>query len=192
MSTRGLAVAVMAGGALFLWSGIRGGGVLVNLQDLITGKPPASTGVNPIIPVITPAIAPGGPGGAPVNQPPPSAAGIAALKTYAQSLLVLHGWAGQFASFNSLVMSESGWNPLIANPNSGAWGIAQALGHGTPATDAGNGHNQYGNYGTSDAICRKANAGNGAAQLEWMTNYIARRYGNPDAAWAYHQANNSY
>lgn len=44
----GIALAAAGTGAIFLWSGIKGGGVLANLQDLIKGEPPKSTGANPI------------------------------------------------------------------------------------------------------------------------------------------------
>src|SRR6266487_2032844 len=44
----GIALAAAGTGALFLWSGIRGGHVLVNLQDLIQGRQPADAGANPI------------------------------------------------------------------------------------------------------------------------------------------------
>lgn len=50
----GIALAAAGAGALFMWSGIRGGGILPNLQNLIAGKPPSDTGANPITPVITP------------------------------------------------------------------------------------------------------------------------------------------
>ena len=121
----------------------------------------------------------------------PAGANAVAYQAYAVSLLALHGWPGQYSSFNAIVMQESGWDPHALNP-SGAWGIAQALGHGTAATDAGNGHNQYGGFGTSDAVCKAANGGNGMAQLQWMCNYIREKFGSPAAAEAYHLANNSY
>lgn len=44
----GIALAATGAGALFLWSGLKGGHVLVNLQDIIKGEPPKSTGANPI------------------------------------------------------------------------------------------------------------------------------------------------
>jgi len=44
----GIALSAAGAGALFLLSGIRGGGVLANLRNLIQGKPPADTGANPI------------------------------------------------------------------------------------------------------------------------------------------------
>ncbi len=128
-----------------------------------------------------------------INQVSPDAATVASYETYAKYLLAARGWAGQWESFDALVMSESGWNPTIKNPSSGALGIAQALGHGTANTTGSLG-NEYGNFGTPDSICKAANSGNGPAQIEWMLNYIARNgnFSDPNSAWAYHQANNSY
>lgn len=90
--------------------------------------------------------------------------GIAAsgpLQSYARALLAAYGWANQWAAFNDIVMRESGWNPLISNPSSGAYGIPQAL----PAS-------------------KMASAGadwrtNGFTQLRWMMGYIRQRWGNP-------------
>jgi hypothetical protein len=45
-------------------------------------------------------------------------------------------WTGtQWTDLNLLWERESGWNNLIANPSSGAFGIAQALGHGETGTN---------------------------------------------------------
>src|SRR5260221_6809175 len=64
----GIALAAAATGALFMWSGIRGGGILPNIQNLIAGKPPADTGANPIS-VITGGGGGGlGPGGSPTGN----------------------------------------------------------------------------------------------------------------------------
>lgn len=115
------------------------------------------------------------------------------VQTQARAVLGQHGWTSpaQWAAFVNVVMAESGWNPRIANQSSGALGIAQALGHGN-ANTAGSLGNEYGGYGLSDAQAREANSGNAYYQLVWMANYIASRYGTPEAAWAYHQAHNSY
>ena len=105
---------------------------------------------------------------------------------------VAHGWGlgRQWADWIWIEMHEAGWNPDARNPSSGAYGIAQALGHGTAATRAANGENNYGNYRTPDAVCRAANSGNGYAQVVWMGNYIAIVYGSPSNARA--QYNRSY
>lgn len=96
---------------------------------------------------------------------------------YAESLFPHFGWsAGQLGPLISLWNQESGWNPLAMNPSSGAFGIAQALGHGLPGT-AG----RYGNQYPSVA----ANNGNAGAQIAWGLSYIAGQYGSPAGAWAH-------
>ena len=104
-----------------------------------------------------------------------------------------HGWnkGTQWAALTNIIHAESGGNPMATNPNSGAFGIAQALGHGT-ANTTGCGRNEYGGFGLTDKQAQEANCGNAAWQMVWMLNYIKARYGTPEAAWAYHQKNNSY
>lgn len=193
----GLAVAETTAGFLLLWSGLRNVPIKDTLTGFAKGQPPQGT------PTGAPTLSigqesPSGSSGSSspyakyVGGNPPSAATVAGYKSYAESLLALHGWAGQFASFNSIVMGESSWNPNARNPSSGAYGIAQALGHGNANTRAPDGENNYGGYGTSDAVCKAANEGSGTAQIQWMCNYIASAYGSPDAAWAFHQAHDSY
>lgn len=113
------------------------------------------------------------------------------LQTYARNLLAQYGWSGQYQDFANIVNSESGWNPLAANPQSGAYGIAQALGHGT-ATTQGTNSNNYGGEGLTDAQAKAANSGNGYDQILWMMNYIRDRYGSPANAWQFHLANGWY
>lgn len=98
----------------------------------------------------------------------------ASLMSYAKKLLAKYGWSNEWDSFNALVMSESGWDVHATNPTSGAYGIAQAL----PASK----------YASAGADWRTS----GDTQLRWMMNYIKGRYGDPDAAWSFHQRNNWY
>lgn len=113
------------------------------------------------------------------------------VQTYARNLLGQFGWSGQWASFNNIVNSESGWNPLSKNGSSGAYGIAQALGHGSDTTQGTN-SNMYGGEGLTDAQAKQANSGDPYTQLLWMMNYIKDRYGSPDNAWQFHVANGWY
>jgi hypothetical protein len=192
MTGKAMPLAVTGGAVLLLWSGLRGKSWSTVLRDVIGGHSPATaTTAYKIAPGTPSSLVPRFVGGVEVNPPPPNAATVVALKAFARTLMIRHGWAGQWKSFDALEMSEAGWNPRALNPSSGAWGLAQALGHGTPATDTGNGHNQYGNFGTPVAICRMANNGKGSAQLIWMFNYL-KKYNGPDGAWAFHRANNSY
>lgn len=119
------------------------------------------------------------------NRSIPSIRGTG-YKAFAMALMLRHGWGlgQQWTDFQWIEMHEAGWNPYARNPSSGAFGIAQALGHGNANTAAPNGENNYGNFGTSDAICRAANGGNGYAQLIWMMNYIQIVYGSPSNARA--------
>lgn len=96
------------------------------------------------------------------------------LQAFAQKLLSANGWGGQFAALNNIIVRESGWNPLITNPGSGAYGIPQAL-PGSKMASAG-------------ADWRT----NGETQLKWMMRYIRSRYGTPNNAWAFWQANGWY
>ncbi len=119
-----------------------------------------------------------------------------------------YGWdkGPEWAALTQIVNAESRGNPLIANP-SGAFGIGQALGHGTsgsggspitytvttsPPTQVSGQVNQYGGYGLSDAQAQAANSGNAYWQSVWMMNYIKATYGDPIAAWAFHVAHNWY
>lgn len=96
------------------------------------------------------------------------------LQAYAKKLLGTYGWSGQWGSFNSLEMSEAGWNPKATNPSSGAYGLAQAL----PA----------GKYASAGSDWKTS----GETQLRWMMGYIKDRYGDPNSAWSFHQRNNWY
>lgn len=190
MSISGLGIGAIATGSVFVYAGLKGKSIPATMQAIIQGKSP--TGVASSNTITGTATSSGSPYARYVGGNPPNSATVAGYKAYATMLLAAHGWANQMPAFNNIVMAESGWNPNAKNPTSGAYGIAQALGHGNANTRAPDGENNYGGYGTSDAVCKAANEGHGNAQIEWMMNYIASAYGSPNAAWAYHQANNSY
>ena len=79
-----------------------------------------------------------------------------------------YGWTGsQFSCLNDLWTHESGWRWNADNPQSGAYGVPQAL----PAS-------------------KMASAGgdwqtNPATQIRWGLGYIRGRYGTPCAAWSF-------
>jgi hypothetical protein len=112
----------------------------------------------------------------------------------AQLLLAKFGWAAtEMAPLISLWTKESGWSATARNKQSGAFGIAQALGHGTSCSAAPDGTNEYGpQYGLSCAEAQQANAGSVRWQIEWGLGYIKAVYGSPTAAWAHEQADNWY
>jgi hypothetical protein len=69
---------------------------------------------------------------------------------------------------------ESGWNELAQNPNSGAYGIPQAL------------------PGSKMAAFGDDWETNPATQIRWGLSYISGRYGSPCGAWDYFEANGWY
>lgn len=80
----------------------------------------------------------------------------------------------QMPALDSLWTHESGWNHLAENPSSGAYGIPQAL-PGSKMSTVGD------DWQT-----------NPATQIRWGLGYIQDRYGDPDGAWAFFQANGWY
>ncbi len=86
-----------------------------------------------------------------------------------QEMAANRGWSGtEWVSLYQLWEHESGWNPSARNSWSGACGIPQA----NP--------------------CSKIAVDDVSGQITWGLDYIAQRYGDPNAAWAYWQANGSY
>jgi uncharacterized protein YabE (DUF348 family) len=86
-----------------------------------------------------------------------------------QELAAQRGWTGgQWTALYQLWEHESGWNPNSINFWSGACGIPQA------------------------DPCSKISDHSVAGQIEWGLDYIAGKYGNPEAAYSYWQNNNSY
>lgn len=104
----------------------------------------------------------------------PSVAGQVTSQDLA-SIGASHGWSGpQLTAWMKVIQQESGGNPNIVNPSSGAYGIAQFI----------DGPGEYATYGGSVDSVR--------GQLVAMANYIAQRYGDPAAAWAHEVSNNWY
>ncbi|WP_295013936.1 hypothetical protein [uncultured Microbacterium sp.] len=99
----------------------------------------------------------------------------AGAQAYARGQLGSYGWADdQFGCLYRLWMQESSWRADALNPDSGAYGIPQAL----PAT-------------------KLASAGpdwrtNGNTQIDWGLSYIQDRYGSPCGAWSHEVAHNWY
>lgn len=74
----------------------------------------------------------------------------------------------EIAAADWVVNVESSWNPNAVNPTSGAFGLAQSLGHGM------------------------AGHGTPLQQLKWMAGYIHGRYGNANKAKSFHKSHNWY
>lgn len=101
----------------------------------------------------------------------------------AKTLANQYGW-GSGTNWSDLVLlwtKESGWSNTAKNPSSGAYGIAQALGHGPT--------NQY---PAGPANPPPAGTSNASAQISWGLDYIKGRYGSPAAAWAHEMSSNWY
>jgi hypothetical protein len=173
------AVVMMGAGGLFLWSGLKGAKISTAARSLLQGQQPAGTNANPISGAgFAGQFASGSPaagGGAPAA--PASITGNVATGKF---MATAYGW-GSGAQWNALYalwQKESGWSNTAQNASSGAYGIAQALGHGPT--------NQYpagpANPPTSSA----------SAQIAWGLSYIKQTYGSPVNAWAHEQANNWY
>jgi hypothetical protein len=104
-------------------------------------------------------------GGAGVSKIPAGARGSAAI---AQRIAQQYGWASgiQWQDFLRIVNHEdASWSVSATNPQSGAYGIPQAL-PGSKMSSAGP------DWRT-----------NAQTQLKWMYQYIKGRYGTPSNAW---------
>ncbi|MGZ9839700.1 aggregation-promoting factor C-terminal-like domain-containing protein [Tsukamurella ocularis] len=79
----------------------------------------------------------------------------------------------QWPAMVNIINRESGWNPKAQNPSSTAYGLGQFLDQ-TWATVGGTKTDDLGQ------------------QASYMAKYIKDRYGDPDKAWAFWQANGHY
>lgn len=197
-------VAEVTAGFLLIYSGYKNVTIKNELTSFLRGNLPAG---NP-----TGAVQVGLSGTAatnvPVNQTTPAdtaignASGgtapantVTSIDNYGLARLVAgtYGWASgeQWAALTNVIDRESGGNPLAENP-SGAFGIAQALGHGDASTQ-GTLSDQYGGYGVPTATAIAANSGNASAQLIWMMAYIKATYPEgPEGAWQSEQTRGFY
>ncbi|MGW0250359.1 aggregation-promoting factor C-terminal-like domain-containing protein [Nocardia goodfellowii] len=91
-------------------------------------------------------------------------------KLIALSIVPVH----QFHAFDMVITRESGWNHLARNPSSGAYGLGQALPPEKMVT-----------HGLDWMV-------NPVTQIRWTYDYMNKRYGGPEGAWAFWQANHWY
>ncbi|WP_433712384.1 transglycosylase SLT domain-containing protein [Nocardia sp. CA-084685] len=100
------------------------------------------------------------------------AASLIRLGTRALALTVvpLH----QFPAFDAVITHESGWDVFAINPQSGAYGLGQAL----PAE-------KMQTHGVDWRF-------NPLTQIRWTYDYMNARYGSPDGAWAFWQQHHWY
>jgi hypothetical protein len=92
-----------------------------------------------------------------------------------KNMAALRGWTGaQWQALYDVEMAEAGFNMTAQNPSSGAYGLAQFI----------NGPSEYAQYG--------GNSTTASGQITAMLNYIAQRYGNPEAAWSHESSYHWY
>lgn len=173
MASSGVALAITATGAIFVWAGIKGYSVTSTIQDVVTGKNPNAQAQTNSIPLTetaqTAATLQGGLGS--LNASSNTAAQNQALAKQIAIQLGHADWTtgAEWDSWLSLWNQESSWMDE-ANPHSSARGIAQNIqGYGPDYQQ-----------------------GNMPQQITWGINYIAGRYGDPIAAWEHEKANNWY
>lgn len=203
MAIDGIGVAYVGAGFVIAYSGIKNTTIRGTLTAFLKGAQPIASPTGPVSVGVT-----DNPSGNPSNQTTPgdtaigaasggpvTATTVTSIQNYGLARLVAgtYGWAGgnEWASLTEVIDRESGGNPNAVNPSSGAYGIAQAYGHGTSAT-RGTVTNEYGGYGVPDSTAVGANSGNATDQLIWMMAYIKATYGDPAGAWKSEQERGSY
>lgn len=169
----GFSVAYTVAGGVILWSGVKGSSISDTFRSVLAGStaPPVTEQIAGSSAAAAGAGIAAGPGDTSAHN-----AGAAANQATARILAAPYGWSTgqQWADLVSLWNQESGWSNTARNPSSGAYGIAQALGHGPT--------NQY-PAGPANPPVSSA-----TAQIAWGLQYIKDRYGSPSAAWAHEQS----
>jgi hypothetical protein len=182
-------------GAIILWSGINNVPLSNALKDIVQGQSlpdnNASDAANNQTSATVTALANAN------SAKDVSANTITSIQNYGATVLVAstYGWGppgNEFACLTEVINRESGGNALATNSESGAFGIAQALGHGLGAATQGTITNEYGGYGVPNSTCKSANSGDPTSQLVWMMAYIKETYGDPVGAWNSEQTRGYY
>ena len=107
-------------------------------------------------------------------QPTAEVGSPAEPEAVARAMLAERGWSDQFECLDRLWERVSGWDTSATNPDTGAYGIPQAL-PGPKMASAGN------DWRT-----------NPATQIEWGLDYVAERYGTPCRAWGFFRIHHYY
>jgi hypothetical protein len=169
MAVNGYAIASVGVGSLLLWSAVHNEKISATTRDVISGKKPPKDGP----PSIADDTTSGGGNAATGGSAPSAPTSVSGNVAIGKMLASARGWGSgsEWDSLYNLWERESGWSNVAENESSGAYGIAQALGHGPT--------NQYpagpANPPTSSAT----------AQILWGLGYISATYGDPNAAWAH-------
>lgn len=176
MPVKGGYLLLAGGGAILLWSGIKGHKWSAVLHDVLSGQSPSTAAGEPIIS----SQAAYGYGTGQIGGPIPNlgvGGSVTKNKAIGAALATVYGWGpgtSNWTSLDNLWTRESGWDNKAQNPSSGAYGIAQAL----PPTK----YPAAGRPPVSSA----------SVQIAWGLKYIKQRYGTPDNAWAHEEANGWY
>jgi resuscitation-promoting factor RpfB len=179
MPVKGGYLLIAGGGAIVLWSGIRGHKWSTVLRDIVSGKKlPTATDTALAIQTAPSAFQTGGTGTV-AGTPSSTATGgtVAKNKAIAAVLATAYGWGpgtSNWKSLDSLWTQESGWDNHAKNPSSGAYGIPQSL----PANKMG----ALANPPTSSA----------GAQITWGLKYIKTRWQTPNNAWGGYAARGNW
>lgn len=116
----GIAIGLIASGAVTLWAGVKGMSITAVIQDIVTGKDPRSAIANQWTSSGNVSS---------TSSPGISATGtVAQYQAYAFSKFAQYGWGtDQQRPLILLWNQESGWNPKAKNPKSTAVGIPQDI-----------------------------------------------------------------
>lgn len=175
MTVSGKGVAYTTAGFVLAWSGIKGNSIKTTLTDLLKGQnPPKTSESSPQIGVAPADTA--GTSSTGSSSAPEAPSTLSANETLGKLMASAYGWGSgpEWDALYDLWERESGWSNTVSNPSSGAYGIAQALGHGPT--------NQY---PAGPANPPPAGTSSASAQIAWGLNYIktTKGYGTPIAAW---------
>lgn len=169
----GFSVGYTAVGAIVLWSGVKGSTISDTFQSLIKGQAPMADSSEAIgTPELDINNSTSSSSSTPSTSGMPSGNAVA-NQAIAKILAAPYGWStgSEWTALVNLWNRESGWNNKADNPQSGAYGIAQAL----PPT-------KY------PAAGQASGGSSASAQISWGLSYIKSTYGSPSAAWAHEES----
>jgi hypothetical protein len=181
----GTAVAEVVAGAVLFWSGFKGQTLKTTLTDLLKGQAPASSGEAPPTIGVSDSSSASSSGAAGGNASAPAApASVSGNVAMGKLMAAAYGWTGaEWNALYDLWERESGWSNTAENSSSGAYGIAQALGHGPT--------NQYpASYMSANPP--PAGSSSAQSQIAWGLSYIKETYGDPIAAWDHEESEGWY
>lgn len=189
----GAALGVMVAGAVLLYSGITGRGVLKSIQAVVSGSPPSSasqdnpiTGQSGAVGSATGTFDPG-------YQPVATGLGgnPSANQALAKMLASSYGWdsGAQWGALVALWERESGWSNTADTRKTGAggdnagsavfaYGIAQAR--------------PYSKMPKAGWPPDKGGSADAGTQITWGLVYIKQQYGSPVMAEAHENSNGWY